>query len=35
MTLHVWGLEASTAVYWCGLLLLTGVALVLFLKRDA
>jgi hypothetical protein len=35
VTLHVWGLAASTAVFWCGLLLLTGVALVLFLKRDA
>jgi ABC-type transport system involved in multi-copper enzyme maturation permease subunit len=33
--LHVWGLAASTAVYWCGLLILLGVALGLFLKRDA
>jgi ABC-type transport system involved in multi-copper enzyme maturation permease subunit len=33
--LHVWGLATSTAVYWCGLLLLVGFALVLFLRRDA
>jgi ABC-2 type transport system permease protein len=35
VTLHVWGLAASTAVFWCGLLVLTAVALGLFLKRDA
>ena len=35
VTLHVWGLGPSTAVFWCGLLLLTLVALVLFLRRDA
>jgi hypothetical protein len=35
VTLHVWGLGPSTAVFWCGLLLLTFVALVLFLRRDA
>jgi ABC-2 type transport system permease protein len=35
VTLHVWGLAASTAVFWCGLLALTGLALALFLKRDA
>ncbi|MDP9319278.1 MAG: ABC transporter permease [Actinomycetota bacterium] len=34
-TLHVWGLAASTAVFWCGLLLLTATALALFLARDA
>jgi ABC-2 type transport system permease protein len=33
--LHVWGLAASTAVFWCGLLILLGVALVMFLRRDA
>jgi ABC-type transport system involved in multi-copper enzyme maturation permease subunit len=33
--LHVWGLAASTAVFWCGLLILLGVALGLFLRRDA
>jgi ABC-type transport system involved in multi-copper enzyme maturation permease subunit len=35
VTLHVWSLEASTVVFWCGLLLLTATALALFLKRDA
>jgi ABC-2 type transport system permease protein len=35
VTLHVWGLAASTAVFWCGLLVLTLVTLALFLKRDA
>lgn len=35
VTLHVWGLGASTAVFWCGLLLLVAVTLVLFLRRDA
>lgn len=34
-TVHVWGLVASTAVFWCGLLVLTVAALGLFLKRDA
>lgn len=34
-TIHVWGLAASTAVFWCGLLILTAAALGLFLKRDA
>jgi hypothetical protein len=33
--LHVWGLAASTVVFWCGLLVLTLGALALFLKRDA
>jgi ABC-2 type transport system permease protein len=35
VVLHVWSLAASTVVFWCGLLILTAVALVLFLKRDA
>jgi ABC-2 type transport system permease protein len=35
VVLHVWGLAASTAVFWCGLLILLAVALGLFLKRDA
>lgn len=35
VTLHVWGLASSIAVFWAGLVLLTGAALVLFLTRDA
>jgi len=35
VTLHVWGLGASTLVFWCGLLLLTATTLAFFLKRDA
>jgi ABC-2 type transport system permease protein len=35
VTLHVWSLQASTVVFWCGLIVLTLVALGLFLKRDA
>lgn len=33
--LHVWGLAASTAVFWVGLLLTGTAALILFLRRDA
>jgi hypothetical protein len=33
--LHVWGLAASTAVYWCGLLIIACIAFALFLTRDA
>lgn len=32
---HVWGLAASTAVFWGGLLIVCGLALAVFLKRDA
>lgn len=35
VTFDVWGLAASTAVFWCGLALTTAVALALFLRRDA
>lgn len=32
---HVWGVAASTAVFWSGMLIVLAVALVLFLRRDA
>lgn len=32
---QVWGLAASTLVFWCGILLTVAVALALFLRRDA
>ncbi len=35
LTLHVWGLAASTLVFWSGLVALLVFALVLFLRRDA
>jgi ABC-type transport system involved in multi-copper enzyme maturation permease subunit len=35
LPLHVWGLEASTVVFWGGLVVIAGFALALFLRRDA
>ena len=35
VVLHVWGVAASTAVFWSGLVILVVAALALFLKRDA
>ncbi len=32
---HIWGLAASTVVFWSGMLLVVAVALGLFLRRDA
>ncbi len=34
-TLHVWGLTASTLVFWCGIAVSVAAALALFLTRDA
>jgi ABC-2 type transport system permease protein len=35
VTIHVWGLAASTLVFWIGIIAIVGAAFVLFMKRDA